>query len=106
MGHIPLNSCLHRFKKSDTRHCESCWVRGWLEITETVVHFLFKCQTYTGESYNMDRALGRHSRDLRGNLANLDRVKELLKFVGRMARLKMTFGDAIGDVSHLDTEEV
>ena len=53
----------------------------------------------------MDRALGHHLRDLQGILASLDRVKELLKFVGRMARLKMTLGDAIGDVSHLETEE-
>ena len=105
-GHIPLNSYLHRIKKSDTRRCESCWGRGRLEITETVVHFLFECQTYAAEQYDMDRALGRHLRDLRGILASLDRVKELLKFVGRTARLKTTLGDAIGDVSHLETEEV
>ena len=105
-GHILLNSYLHRIKKSDARHCESCWGRGQLEITETVVHFLFECQTYAAEWYNMDRVLGRHSRDLWGILASLDRVKELLKFVGRMARLKTTLGDAIGDVSHLETEEV
>ena len=53
----------------------------------------------------MDRALGRHSRDLRGILASLDRIKELLKFVGRTARLKATLGDTIGDVSHLENED-
>ena len=76
-----------------------------MEITETVVHFLFECQTYAVERYDMDRALGRHSRDLRGILASLDRIKELLKFVGRMARLKATLGDTIGDVSHLENED-
>ena len=45
----------------------------------------------------MDRALGHHLRDLQGILASLDRVKELLKFIGRTARLKMMLGDAIGD---------
>jgi hypothetical protein len=53
----------------------------------------------------MDKALGHHSRDFQGILASLDRVKELLKFVGRMARLKTTFGNTIGDVSNLETEE-
>ena len=53
----------------------------------------------------MDRALGRSSRDLKGILASLDKIKELLKFVGRTSRFKTTLGDAIGDVSHLDPEE-
>ena len=30
----------------------------------------------------------------------MDRVKELLKFIGRMARLKMMLGNTIGDVFH------
>ena len=105
-GHIPLNSYLHHIKKSDTRCCESCWGKGQLENTETVVHFLFECQTYAAEWYDMDRALGHHLRDLQGILASLDRVEELLKFIGRTARLKTMLGDAIGDVSHLETEEV
>ena len=53
----------------------------------------------------MDRALGRQSRDLRGILGSLDGIKELLKFIGRTARFKKTMGDALGDVSHLDSEE-
>ena len=53
----------------------------------------------------MDRALSHYSRDLQGILASLDRIKELLGFMGRTARFKMTLGDAIGDVSHLETEE-
>ena len=58
---------------------------------------------YAMERYDMHRALGRYSRDLQGILASLDRIKELLKFVGRTARFKMTLGNAIGDVSHLET---
>ena len=44
-------------------------------------------------------------RDLKGILASLDKIKELLKYVGRTGRPKTTLGDAIGDVSHLDHEE-
>jgi len=53
----------------------------------------------------MDRALGRNSRDLRVILAGLDGIKELLKYIGRTARFKNTLGDALGDVSYLDSEE-
>jgi ribonuclease HI len=104
-GHIPLNSYLFRIKKSGTRRCELCWGIGQLTITETVVHFLFECQAYAAERYDMDRALGRYSRDLRSILTSLGRIKELLKFVGRTARFKNTLGDSIGDVSHLEPEE-
>ena len=104
-GHIPLNSYLFHIKKSGTRQCDMCWGANWLTITETVIHYLFECQAYVTERYNLDRALGCYSRDLQGILASLDRIKELLKFMGRTARFKMTLGDAIGDVSHLETEE-
>jgi len=105
-GHIPLNSYLHRIKKSNTRRCELCWGIARLEVTETVIHYLFECQAYAAERYDMDRALGRQSRDFQGIMASLDGIKELLKYVGRTARFKKTLGDALGDVSHLDSEEV
>ena len=38
-------------------------------------------------------------------LANLERIKELLKFVGRTARFKNTLGDSIGEVTHLEPME-
>ncbi|EDR00810.1 uncharacterized protein LACBIDRAFT_313005 [Laccaria bicolor S238N-H82] len=104
-GHIPLNFYLHRIKKSPTRCCESCWGIARSEVTETVVHFLFECQVYTAERYDMDRALGRWSRDLQGIMESLERVKELLKYVGRTERFKKTLGGTLGDVSHLDSEE-
>ena len=104
-GQIPLNSYLHRIKKSDTRRCVNCWDAGRGSIIETVIHYLFECQAYAVECYDMDRALGRMLRDLQGILASLDKIKELLKFMGRTSRFKTRLGDAIGDVSHLDPEE-
>ena len=44
-----------------------------------MIHFLFKCQAYAAERYDMDRVLGRQSRDFKGFMASLDGVKELLK---------------------------
>ena len=72
-----------------------------------MIHFLFECQAYAAERYDMDRVLvGRQSRDFKGFMASLDGVKELLKYVGKTARFKKTLRDALGDVSHLDSEEV
>lgn len=105
-GHVPLNSYLYRITKSNTRRCESCWRRRRQEVPEMVVHYLFECQEYAAERYDMDRALGRHSRDLQAIFTSLDHIKELLKFVGKTARFKKTLGDSIGDVSHLESEEV
>ena len=104
-GHIPLNSYLHCIKKSDTRRCANCWDARRGSIIETVIHYLFECQAYAEERFDLDKALGRYSRDLKGILASLDKIKELLKYVGRTGRFKTTLGDAIGDVSHLDPEE-
>ena len=104
-GHIPLNLYLHRIKKSTTRRCESCWGIARLEVTETVIHFLFECQAYVAERYDVDRALGCWSRDFQGIMASLEGVKKLLKYVGKTARFKKMLGDALGDVSHLDSEE-
>lgn len=105
-GHIPLNSYLYNIKKSRTRRCDTCWSTRRMEITETVIHFLFECQTYAAERFDMDRALGRYSRDLKGILESMKRIKELLKFVGRTKRFKKSLGDSIGDVSQLESEEV
>lgn len=54
----------------------------------------------------MDRALGCKSGDFRAILASLDRIKELLNCVGRTARFKKALGDALGDVSHLNSKKV
>jgi hypothetical protein len=70
-----------------------------------VIHYLFECQTYARERYDLDRVLGRQSRDLKGILASLNKIKELLKYVGKTGRFKMTLGDVIDDVSHLDPKE-
>ena len=71
-----------------------------------MIHFLFECQAYAAERYDMDRVLGRQSRDFKGFMASLDGVKELLKYVGKTARFKKTLRDALCDVSHLDPEEI
>jgi hypothetical protein len=37
-----------------------------------VIHYLFECQEYAAEPFDMDRALGRYSRDLKGIMTSLN----------------------------------
>ena len=64
------------------------WVFGLLHITPLSPPFTCICNEIRFES-----------------LASLDGIKELLKYVGRTARFKTTLGSALGDVSHLESEE-
>jgi ribonuclease HI len=93
-GHIPLNTHLFRLNCVDTDKCQACINRQ--EATpakETVTHFLFECQAYQYERHDLDKALGRHSRDLEAIMSNKERTRELLRYIGRTKRLKKTFGD-------------
>ncbi|PBK71326.1 hypothetical protein ARMSODRAFT_853575, partial [Armillaria solidipes] len=48
-GHIPLNSYLHRIKKTTSRNCDYC------SVPETVSHFLLSCRRYTDERQSLRR---------------------------------------------------
>ena len=102
---MPFNVYLYHIKKLVTRRCNACWELGCWMATETVIHCLFERQAFVVERYNMDRALGHHVRDLQGILSCIDRVKELLKFLGHTGRFKKTHSNMIGNVCQLDSEE-
>src|SRR6267143_1952171 len=91
-GHIPLNAHLFRLKCIDTDKCQACNDRqGEIPAKETITHYLFECPAYSNERHDLDRALGRHSRDLESIMASKKRTRELLRFVGRTKRLKKPF---------------
>jgi hypothetical protein len=93
-NHLPLNSYLYKIGKATFKRCEQCWRRRRNEVTETVTHFLFECSSYDYERHDLDRALGRSSRDLKAILTDLDKIRTLLRYIGRTGRFK-----ALGDVS-------
>ena len=93
-NHLPLNSYLHRIGKVPSGKCEQCWRRRRIEATETVTHFLFECPSYERERHELDVELGRSSRDLKSILADLDKVRALLGYIGKTRRFK-----DLGDVS-------
>ena len=87
-NHILLNVYLHKIGKVDSKRCSSCWRVQHKDITETVIHFLFKCPTFDYERHDFDHKLGAQSRNLRTILGNKEHVKELIRYIGRTGRLK------------------
>lgn len=93
-GHIPLNAHLFRLNCADMDKCEACYARwGATSPRETVTHFLFNCPAHQNERHYLDTALGRRSRDLGYIMSRKDSIRELLRYIGKMKRLKKPFGD-------------
>ena len=58
-------------------------------------HFLFDCRSWQHERWHMGKKLGRLAKSTECVLNTSEGVKELMAFVGRMARLKGTYGDVL-----------
>jgi hypothetical protein len=52
ISHVPLNSCLYRFKCVDSPRCPA-----FGESTETVEHFLISCPTYAHECWALEKTI-------------------------------------------------
>ncbi|KAF8807973.1 hypothetical protein BYT27DRAFT_7012773, partial [Phlegmacium glaucopus] len=87
-NHFPLNAYLHKIGKLDSKWCESCRRLRFIEVAETVTHFLFECPSFNYEREELDRLLGVRSRNLRAILLKTGYIKELLRYIGRTGRLK------------------
>ncbi|KAF9555949.1 hypothetical protein CPC08DRAFT_614844, partial [Agrocybe pediades] len=92
-NHIALNSYLHRFGRSDTPRCETCHENGRGNREETLKHYLFECATYRWERGELDRKLGRDSRNLKTLLSTNKGIKALLKYIGQTGRIKLYKGE-------------
>lgn len=73
-------------------HCNQKKTGPWLGLVQSGPTVLFGPMDQTFKDY------WRH-------LVSLEGIKEVLKFVWRMARFKNTLGDSIGDASHLELKE-
>ena len=93
-NHLPLNSYLHKIGKLPSKKCDQCWRRRHTDTPKTVTHFLFECPAFDYERHELDRDLGRSSRDLKEILSDPDSTRVLLRFIGRTKRFK-----ELGDVS-------
>ncbi|KIN94669.1 hypothetical protein M404DRAFT_83027, partial [Pisolithus tinctorius Marx 270] len=83
-GHVPLNSHLHRFKRSDSPACTQC--KG--NYLENVHHYLFQCTRYNRERHVLQNALGRDATSKAFLLSNAKARPHLLKFIATTRRLQ------------------
>jgi len=89
-GHIPLNTVLHRIKRSDTPDCPHCQ-HG---IRETILHYLLECPHYAGARRLLQARLTRRdSSSIPFLLDNRKGIPHLLRYVSDTNRLKATFGE-------------
>ena len=87
-GHIPLMKHLSRICKADTVTCLHCQ-----QDKESVHHYLFECAAWRHECWHMGRSLGRKAKSVDCALNTQKGVKEVVRFMGHMARFRSVFGE-------------
>lgn len=88
-GHIPLNSYLHRFKRSDSPNCLQCGE----DRPENVHHYIFQCPRYDRERHILRNALGRDANSMAFLLSNKVAQTHLFKYISATKRLQHTHGE-------------
>lgn len=81
MGHIPLNSYLHRIGKAPSAGCDACG-----HPRENVHHYLMRCPKYEPFRQRMQTKLGRKARDEQYLLSDPKAMDELIMYVERTKR--------------------
>ena len=87
-GHVPLRKHLSRINKIDTVTCLHCQ-----QDEESIHHYLFDCAAWRHERWHMGQSLGRKAKLADCALNTQKGVQEVVRFVGRTARFKSTFGE-------------
>ena len=85
LGHVPLNTYLHRIKKVDSPICQSC-----LQFRETVMHYVMWCETHTIARRTMFNAAGRDARNLGKLLSTTELLPHLFQFIKLTERLRLS----------------
>ncbi|KAF4618845.1 hypothetical protein D9613_009693 [Agrocybe pediades] len=92
-GHLPLNAYLHRFGQHYTSRCNACYRTTRRHKEETLKHYLFECPEYRWERADMDKKMGRNSRNLKALLGCNKTVKVLMEYIEKTGRLRIKQGD-------------
>ena len=87
-GQIGLNKHLHCIKCTDSPACPSCNTTP----QETVQHFLFECNSYCQECFELQGKLGCNTSKLSYLLTDSSAIAPTLKYVHSMHHLNQIFG--------------
>ena len=89
LGHIPLNSYLHRFKRADKANCAACG-----EDFKSPSHFLLSCRSYAFERWALERqARKKKSLTLETLLGDPDLALPLGNYIDGTGRFKQLLGE-------------
>ena len=85
LTHIPLNSYLHRFKRTDSARCPACG-----EDEENLDHFLIRCPSYAYERWELTQAVRKKHKALTLNtlLGDPTMTTPLAKFITATQRFR------------------
>ena len=88
-GHIPLNFYLRRIGKADSDRCTSCYTGpNPVQITESINHFLFDCQTHDVARQELIAKIGRRHFSLKKIMTDTDYLKALVTYINRTGRFR------------------
>jgi hypothetical protein len=92
LGHILLNSYLHRFKRADKANCPAC-----SEDFKTSSHFLLDCPSYAFECWALERQVKRKKKimTLEMLLGDPDLALPLVNYIDRTERFKQLLSEQI-----------
>jgi hypothetical protein len=89
VGHIPFNYYLKRIGKVDSDKCTKCMENpDNVQVTETINHFLFECQSYNAARNTLINKIGRGQLSIPKIMKNVDSMKNLVTFINRTGRFK------------------
>ncbi|KAF8551746.1 hypothetical protein OG21DRAFT_1466738, partial [Imleria badia] len=87
-GHCPLNSHLHRIKRSPSPHCASC-----PDEIETVRHYLLDCPQFARERSLLTRSLRKSTLDIPFLVSDTAATTAVLNFINATKRFHASLGD-------------
>ena len=89
LGHIPLNSYLHRFKRADKANCPACG-----EDFKSPSQFLLNCRSYAFERWALERQVKKKkSPTLETLLGDPDLGLPLANYIDGNGRFKQLLGE-------------
>ena len=87
MGHLPLNSYLHRISKSDTDECMACIEMESQPRRETVEQFLFECKAYDRQRADLSQLVGSRNMYIGALMGSTSKMWALTNFIRKTERM-------------------
>ena len=84
MGHVPLNTYLHKIQKVDLLICPKC-----LQHNKTVIHYILHCKEYKEERKTLFYKAGRDARNIGKILSTPELLPYLFQYIKNTGRFRI-----------------